>query len=60
MKKPVECLRCHVQMEFGFVLDGGGGVRNEQKPSTLGAQKIALSMAVNARRQDPPQQEQAR
>jgi len=25
MKKPVECLRCHVQMEFGFVLDGRYG-----------------------------------
>jgi hypothetical protein len=22
MNKPVECVRCHAQMEFGFVLDG--------------------------------------
>ena len=40
---------------FEGVLDGGSGVRKEQKPSALGAQKITLSMAINERRQDPPQ-----
>jgi hypothetical protein len=43
------------KVSFSVVLDNGRGVGKEQIPSALGAQKIALRVAINERRQDPPQ-----
>src|SRR5450432_2717376 len=50
---PLEAFR--QKISFEVVMHGGGGVGKEQIPSALGAQKVALRMVINERRQDPPQ-----
>src|SRR5437773_12097695 len=50
---PIETVR--QKLFFRSLLDLRSGVRKIQEPSTLGPQKITLSMPINERRQDPPQ-----